>query len=577
MSPFLEFLVSQKVLALQDAERLEATYQEGTRSLEAVLLEFAKIDDDTILKYKGDFYHLPTVSFDTKLIEQNVLGLFPKEVVTNYRIAPFEQDGDSMRIAMLNPENLKAREAVDFLARQKGWNTQFYVTTEKGFKRVLDQYSGSLTSEVGEALLYADKSHDLSNKKKDKNEEEQDLEEVVKSAPVSKMVSVILRHAVDGGASDIHIEPQENESRVRYRIDGQLHSTLSLPKYIHNSIISRIKVLANLKLDETRKPQDGRIHIEVNGKKIDFRVSTLPLAGAEKVVMRILDVTRGAPTLESLGFQGHNFDTMTRQITKPNGMFLVTGPTGSGKSTTLFSALSLLNKEEVNIVTLEDPIEYYLSGANQSQVRPEVGYTFASGLRSILRQDPDIIMVGEIRDNETASLAVQAALTGHIVLSTLHTNDALGSIPRLMDMKVEPFLLGTTLNIVQAQRLVRKVCQNCKTETQLPPDLAERAAEILASISDTVLYKGINRTKPTYYKGVGCAKCGNTGYQGRLSVSEVIENTKAMQQIISKGFDQALAEKELIQQGFISMRQDGIMKALLGFTTADDVAVATKE
>ncbi|MBI2636832.1 MAG: type II/IV secretion system protein [Parcubacteria group bacterium] len=576
-APFLQFLISQNAVGAKDAERLSAEYERGERSLESVLLESGSMDDDAILRYKGDFYHVPAVTLENKLIDRNVLGLFPKEVVTNYRIAPFEYEDGSVRVAMVDPENLKAREAVDFLARQKGWNTQFYVTTEKGLKHVLDQYSGTLTSEVGEALEYADRAEAQAGEKREKKQSEEDLEEVVKSAPVSKMVSVILRHAVEGGASDIHIEPQENESRVRYRIDGDLHATLALPKYIHNSIVSRIKVLANLKLDETRKPQDGRIHLEVSGRQIDFRISTLPLAGAEKVVMRILDVTRGAPTLDELGFIGRNLAVMKRQITKPNGMFLVTGPTGSGKSTTLFSALSVLNQEKVNIITLEDPIEYYLPGANQSQVRPEVGYTFASGLRSILRQDPDIIMVGEIRDNETASLAVQAALTGHIVLSTLHTNDALGSIPRLIDMKVEPFLLATTLNIVQAQRLVRKICQHCKEETELPPDLAQKAQSVLVSVPDAALYAGVDRAKPTYYKGRGCSKCGETGYQGRLSISEVIENTKAMQDIISKGFDRASAERELQSQGFISMMQDGIMKSLLGLTTADEVVVATKE
>ncbi|MBI1961434.1 MAG: type II/IV secretion system protein [Parcubacteria group bacterium] len=576
-SPFLQFLVSRNALSQEDAQFVNAQYEAGSMGLDAALLEHGKFDDDALLGHKGEFYHLPTVSFENKLIDRNLLGLFSKEVITNYRIVPFEKQGDSVRIAMLDPENLKAREAVDFLARQKGWNTQFYVTTEKSFKHALDQYSGSLTSEVGEALEYADQSKEEQGEKKQQKEEDQDLEEVVKSAPVSKMVSVILRHAVEGGASDIHIEPQENESRVRYRIDGDLHATLSLPKYIHNSIISRIKVLANLKLDETRKPQDGRIHMEVGGKQIDFRISTLPLAGTEKVVMRILDVTRGAPTLDNLGFLGRNLEAMQRQLTKPNGMFLVTGPTGSGKSTTLFSALSILNQEKVNIITLEDPIEYYLPGANQSQVRPEVGYTFASGLRSILRQDPDIIMVGEIRDNETAALAVQAALTGHIVLSTLHTNDALGSVPRLIDMKVEPFLLATTLNIIQAQRLVRKICQHCKEETELPPDLAKKAQAVLAAIPDAALYQGVDRAKLVFYRGAGCSKCGETGYQGRLSISEVIENTKALSQVIAKGFDQALADKELLDQGFISMMQDGIMKSLLGLTTAEEVVVATKE
>jgi len=574
-APFLQFLLQYKALTQEEVAAVAAKYEAGKSSLDTALLDV--IDEEALLKHKAEFYHLPSALLSGKPIDRNILGLFPKEVVTNYRIIPFEQEGDIIRIAMIDPENLKAREAVDFLARQKGWNTQFYVTTGKGFEHALDQYSGSLTSEVGEALEIAGETRKTTGERTRAKQVDENLEEVVKSAPVSKMVSVILRHAVEGGASDIHIEPQDNESRVRYRIDGELHATLSLPKYIHNSIVSRIKVLANLKLDETRKPQDGRIHFEVDGKQIDIRISTLPLAGSEKVVMRILDVTRGAPTLESLGFIGRNFDVMKRQVGKPNGLFLVTGPTGSGKSTTLFAGLSLLNEERVNIVTLEDPIEYYLPGANQSQVRPEVGYTFANGLRSILRQDPDIIMVGEIRDNETASLAVQAALTGHIVLSTLHTNDAVGAIPRLLDMKVEQFLLATTLNIVQAQRLVRKLCEYCKAPVELPPDLEKRVRGVLSSIPEGAQYPGVDMQKAVFYKGKGCAKCGDTGYQGRISIAEVLENTKAMSQIIAKGFERSEVEKELMAQGFISMVQDGIMKALLGLTTADEVVIATKE
>lgn len=576
MSPnFLQFLKDNGVIADALKDQLIEKYEQAEKSLDDLILEAGKVDEETLLAQKSEFYHLPSVALEKKQIAKDAQGLFPKEIISNYHILPFEIEADIVRVAMVNPENLKAREAVDFLARQKGWNAQFYVATDRAFRRAIDQYSGSLKSEVSEALVFAGQSKE--DEKEEVIQTEKDLEEVVKSAPVSKMVSVILRHAVEGGASDVHIEPQDDETRVRYRVDGDLHATLSLPKYIHNSIVSRIKVLANLKLDETRKPQDGRIHMNIGERQIDFRVSTLPLTGSEKVVMRILDVTKGAPTLEDLGFMGHNLEVIQRQIKKPNGLFLVTGPTGSGKSTTLFAALSMLNDEEVNIVTLEDPVEYYLPGANQSQTRPEVGYTFATGLRSILRQDPDIIMVGEIRDNETASLAVQAALTGHIVLSTLHTNDAIGAIPRLMDMKVEQFLLSSTINIIQAQRLVRKICAFCKKEYAPSPDLAKKVQDVLATISDKVLYKGIDRAKLVFIHGEGCGKCGNSGYSGRLSISEIVNNTNEMKEIISKGFDHDLVQKELENQGFISMAQDGIMKALLGMTTADEVVVATKE
>jgi len=558
----------------EEVDRIIAEYQKHNTPIDVLLAGSKKLDDAKLLQLKSDFYHLPAVDLNTTAVPKEVLNFIPKETVTNYQVVPFQSENDTVRIAMINPENIKAREAVDFLARQKGWNTQFYVTTSIGLKHVLDQYA-SITSEVKEALSYADR--DQESKEEVALEEGKNLEEVVKSAPVSKMVNVILRHAVEGGASDIHIEPGDDESRVRYRIDGKLNTTLTLPKYIHASIVSRIKVLANLKLDETRKPQDGRIHQRISNREVDFRVSTMPLMDTEKVVMRILDVTRGAPTLQDLGFMGRNLAAIEQHIHKPNGLLLVTGPTGSGKSTTLFSALSMLNAEDVNIVTLEDPVEYFLAGANQSQVRPEVNYTFASGLRSILRQDPDIIMVGEIRDNETVELAIQAALTGHIVLSTLHTNDAIGAVPRLLDMKAEPFLLANTINVLIAQRLVRKICMDCKTEAKIPADLLKRVQTILDSIPDEQVYEGVDKTKLVFQKGIGCAKCGNSGYKGRLAVSEVVESTRAMQNIIADGFNMEKAREELVSQGFISMIQDGIMKALLGLTTVDEVVVATKE
>lgn len=570
--PFLQYLIQQKALTAAVGEKLAALFSEGKQSLDELLLE-EKFNEQALLARKAEFYNLPPVDFNTQTVEPSLLEIFSKETVVNYQIIPFALDEETVHVAIVNPENLKAREAVDFMARQKGWNTRFYVTTVMGLRQALDKYR-SMSSEVEEALAAAEEGK---AEKTAAPAKEGELEEVVKSAPISKMVSVIFRHAVEGGASDIHIEPSEGDSRVRYRIDGALHTTLTFPRHIHSSIISRIKVMANLKLDETRRPQDGRIRLTFAGKQIDFRVSTLPLMNSEKVVMRILDVTRGAPKLPDLGFTGRNLAVIERGIHEPHGLFLVTGPTGSGKSTTLFSALSLLNDEEVNIVTLEDPVEYYLAGSNQALVRPEVGFTFASGLRSILRQDPDVIMVGEIRDNETAALAVQAALTGHIVLSTLHTNDALGAVPRLVDMKVEPFLLSSTINVILAQRLVRKLCQACRQETALTPDLQQAADKIFAAIAPAAFYAGVSADKRQFWKAVGCAKCGESGYKGRLSVSEVLENTKTMADIVAHGFGSKEVAEELARQGFISMAQDGIMKAALGLTTVEEVVMATKD
>jgi type IV pilus assembly protein PilB len=413
-----------------------------------------------------------------------------------------------------------------------------------------------------------------------KEEEEagnQVLDDSIKSAPVTKIISVILRHAIEGRASDIHIEPVADESRVRYRIDGILHTTIKLPIYVHAALVARIKVMSNLKLDETRAPQDGRIRLSVHKKDVDFRISTIPLIGQEKVVMRILSTPDKAPSLQDLGFMGVQLKLAEENIDKPNGMFLVTGPTGSGKSTTLYAILDRLNREEINITTLEDPVEYFVKGVNQSQIRPEVGFTFASGLRSLLRQDPDIMMVGEIRDNETAGLAIQSGLTGHFVLSTLHTNSAIGAVPRLFDMKVEPFLLSSTLNLIIAQRLVRKICENCREEAKIPLDVEGKISEKISSIPEGGFYGGLKKDDPQkWYKGKGCSRCGDTGYKGRVAIVETINVNRYMRELIANGFHNDLVMKELQRQNYITMEQDGIIKALLGITTVEEVLRASE-
>jgi type IV pilus assembly protein PilB len=394
---------------------------------------------------------------------------------------------------------------------------------------------------------------------------------------VAQIVSVIVKHAVESRASDIHIEPFENGSRVRYRIDGVLQTVLTLPLYIHDSVISRIKVLSNLKIDETRVPQDGRFKFETADLKYDLRVSIMPLSGREKATLRVLDIATKALALEQLGF----IETMRLMIDKaaeePFGMVLVTGPTGSGKSTTLFSILSKLNDEGVNITTLEDPIEYNIPGINQAQIRPEVKFTFASGLRALMRQDPDVIMVGEIRDNETAEMAVHAALTGHMLFSTLHTNDALGAIPRLMDMKVEPFLLASTLTLIVAQRLSRRICSKCKEQYELPPDAAKRVREILAGLAPNLLPAGVDLNKLAGWRGKGCPLCKNTGYSGRVVAAETLPISEKMRGIIANGFKQEEVKKELERSPMITLAQDGVIKALQGITTLEEVMRVSKE
>jgi len=542
------------------------------------------IDDEDLAKAMAAVFNLnysPLLNFK---IEAKFLKMLPVDLARNYEVVIFNQTKGVLEAAMVDPNNLKAKEAVDYIAREKGLKVKYYITSEDIFKGLIKQYSG-LKREVSEALDVAkDKIEEQEEKKKkvQKEEEIEDISEVVKSAPVAKMVSVILKHAVDGKASDVHIEPYSDSSRVRYRIDGVLHTSLVLPKYIHASLVSRVKVLANLKIDETRIPQDGRIRLNIMGRYIDFRVSTLPLYDQEKVVMRILDTSSGALTLDQLGFEGHNLEIIQENIKKPHGMLLVTGPTGSGKSTTLYSVLNILNKEGVNIVTLEDPVEYYLTGVNQSQIRPEVGLTFATGLRSILRQDPDIIMVGEIRDNETAELAINAALTGHIVLSTLHTNDAFGAVPRLMDMKVEPFLIANTLNAVVAQRLVRKICAECKVEINLPERAKNEVWNQLKTVPESSLPEelkgGIKSGKNLkFYKGKGCPACNSTGYKGRIGIVEVLGITDNLQQIIVNNKMGQEFREEALAQGMIGMQQDGMLKALRGITTIEEVMRATRE
>ncbi len=570
-----DVLLQAKALTAAKLGELQTQAQQQHENLDRIIEKSGAVRDEDILKAKGVLYNVPTADLFGKIVRAETLNIIPQELAGNYQMVAFNRSGQDVSVAMVDPTNFQALDAIEYIARKNNFRIKYFLTSSASLKYVLHQYE-SLSTEVEEALKGAEEG---ANKELEKIDVSANgLEEVVKTAPVSKIVSVVLRHAVEGKASDVHIEPVGNETRIRYRIDGILHTSLVLPKHVHSSLVARIKVLSNLKIDETRVPQDGRFRMNIEGRDVDYRVSTLPLINNEKVVMRILDTSSSMITLTGLGFGGRNLETMKDATTRSHGMFLITGPTGSGKSTTLYALLNIMNEEGVNIITLEDPVEYYMEGINQSQVNPEVGLTFAAGLRSILRQDPDIIMVGEVRDNETAALAVHAALTGHIVLSTLHTNDSFGAVPRLIDMKIEPFLIASSLNIVMAQRLVRRVCQYCKKDLSLPGDLEKEVLEGLSSLPKEAWPKDLNYTPPLkFYQGQGCARCENTGYKGRIAISEVLEINEGVKKLIVSGGDLiANIQKQFISQGMFFMKQDGIFKALQGETTIEEVWDATR-
>lgn len=564
------------IKAVQDrglipAEKLDKILAEaGQENTDVGDLLRRMIDPEELAKIEAEKCGLPYKNLIEEKIEEKVLHTISSDVAQNYHIICFDRVENEIKIGITDADNFKAVEAIDFLAKEGGLSVQYYFISPQSFAVAFKKYK-SLSKELSSALeVRAGEGNEQGNE----GDAEDIGDDVNKSAPVAKIVSVIIRHAVDGGASDIHIEPLKNESRVRYRIDGILHTSLVLPKSVHRAIVARIKVMSDMKLDETRIPQDGRFRMIISEKPIDFRVSTLPLIGSEKVVMRILDTSKGTPKIEELGIQGVQLDIIQKNMHRTEGMFLVTGPTGSGKSTTIFSILAIINVEGVNIATLEDPVEYQLPGVNQSQIRPQIGYTFASGLRSFLRQDPNVIMVGEIRDSETAELATHAALTGHSVFSTLHTTSAPASIARLIDMGIEPFLVGSTVHTIIAQRLVRKICPHCKKEVELPAGFIDDIKKTVAEINGDYLRKIVVDFDPEhlkFYKGEGCARCGNTGYRGRISILEVLDVVRELQEIIKEG-KKFLSLKDIqATQNFITVKQDGILKVLQGMTTIEEV------
>ncbi len=571
----LEELYKRGLIGKKEFASLEYEVKSGEKREEEIILEKGIVSEDVLFALKSEILKIPLKEVIPSEIELKVLELIPEETVETYKMIPIGRKGNILEVGMIYPEDLKAREALKFLARQNKLKSKISLITPSTFKALFKRYK-SLKKEVKEAL--EELELEIKTEKVEKRKlKEKELKKLVEEAPISKIVAVLLRHAVEGKASDIHIEPTREKLRIRFRLDGILHSSIFLPLKVHPAIVTRIKILSNLKIDESRIPQDGRFTAKVGERYIDFRVSTFPTSLGEKVAIRVLDPSVGLKTFEEIGLEGKNLKILKEALKKPYGLILATGPTGCGKTTTLYAILRSLNKEEVNIVTLEDPIEYFLEGINQSQVKPDIGYDFAQGLRHVLRQDPDIIMVGEIRDEETASLTTHAALTGHIVLSTLHTNNAIGAIPRLIDLKVRPFLIPPSLNIIIAQRLVRRLCPFCKKKKKVNLE-EEKIIERELGKLPKEMRKKLKIKKPYYiFKAVGCKRCRNEGYIGRTAILEILKMTSTLSEIILKDPSEKRIEKEAISQGMITMMQDGLLKALKGITSLEEILRATEE
>lgn len=541
------------------ADQLSAVKLESInsgQSVDKLLIQHNIVPADQVTQAKAQLLNVPFIKLEGKAIGADVLNLIPEPAARRYRIIPFEKRADELWVAMADPLDI---QIIQFIEKRSGKRIKPYLAlTEDILKAIGDQYSQNLTTEVTSAL-----------KEVQSAKGEEILiggPEIIREAPVSNIVSQLLEYAVKTRSSDIHIEPQEDRTRVRYRIDGILHEKILLPKGVHDAVISRVKILSNLKIDEKRLPQDGRFTFSFGPNEVDLRVSTVPTVFGEKVVLRLLPKSSGAPTLLELGLRGASLKSFESQLLRTHGIILVCGPTGSGKTTTLYSVLTKISTTRVNVVTIEDPVEYQIPGVNQVQVNPQVGLTFASALRSFLRQDPNIIMVGEVRDTETAELAIQAALTGHQVFSTVHTNSAAGAPPRLLDMGVEPFLLTSALNAVLGQRVVRKICPKCKVSFEAAPEVLENIKAVLGKLVPQSVQANLK-----LYKGAGCNFCGQTGYLGRTGIFEALVMTDPISKLVLEHASSNSIERQAIAEGMITMKQDGYLKVLEGVTTMEEV------
>ncbi len=571
-----KILVERDLIKPEQVVALKARAAQEKKTFEEVIRDGRLISSEPFAQVKAEAIGLPYINLASVQRNEAAMANISKQAAATYRFIAYDEKNGKLLIAMESPDDFRALEAVRFIAKKQGKKPDIGVASKEAIDKALGGAT-EIQAEIGSALRDFGDELEQSDIADVAGQAEGAIERYLEEAPVTKVVAVLIRHAIDGMASDIHIEPDEKEIRIRYRINGALHTSLLLPLRAHSAIVSRVKILSHLKIDESRLPQDGRFSTTTDGRAYDFRVSSMPTIHGEKIVMRILDKSKGAPSFDELGLRGEQQKIFVEHLQSPHGIILISGPTGSGKSTTLFSALSSLNDAAVNISTIEDPVEYEIAGVNQTQTHPDIGLTFASGLRNMLRQDPDIMMVGEIRDKETAALSIHASLTGHLVLSTLHTNDAVGSIPRLVDMGIDPYLLTATLRLLAAQRLVARLCQDCLKEEALTSAVRTKIEEELKNIPDN--YKiSDNQKKPEFiYHSAGCPTCHETGTTGRLGIFEVVPITRALRQAISRAAEYDILHDTAREQGYITMRQDGILKSLDGQVLFEDVMRVTSE
>lgn len=558
----IDVLLKKGIVSPEIAKDARAELLNGQSSAESILVNKG-VDAYSILDAKGDFLGIPVKKIPKPAIPFEILKYLPEESASFYKMIPIDVIDGVLEVGVVDPENFEARDALNFISSKNNIPYKIFLISEEDYKKAMDCYKG-LSGEVTKALTELET--DLTDEEKEIAESEDEnlgakinQTNIIEDAPVTKIVATILRYAIEGNASDVHIEPVNDKVRVRFRLDGTLHTSLILPIKVLNAVVARIKILSNMKLDEKRKPQDGRFSARIDGRKIDFRVSTFPVYYGEKVVMRILDQAKGVKGLGQLEMSERNLEMIREAIKKPYGLILISGPTGSGKSTTLYSMLEEVDRESHNVLSLEDPVEYNIDGVSQSQVRPEIGYTFATGLRTTLRQDPDIIMVGEIRDKETAQLAIQAALTGHLVLSTIHTNDSIGVVPRLIDMGVDPFLIAPTLILSMAQRLVSKICPGSGKPIPVEGSIQQMMDKQFADLPEE--YKKEIPKVTEVLENQPTPECPK-GTKGRVAVFEMFKMDKELEKVILTNPTAPEIWKVVRSKGMFTMREDAIIKML---------------